>query len=238
MPGSCVLTITNSCLKCTRASSQRSCQSTVNPAWKRTRGRLAAEPVLCGLRSSWQPNFTSAADITARSNFLPTADDAPACSLSCRSYRPLMTLQVRAFPADHTSARNYSYTTAEAITAEPVICWLHDHGIQTVLVCTGIMENPMSTTTNRCSSSKMFLSCLPDLTASDVDQPTYDANPTSSTPVYERPTARTILSTSRLTSTSSSYRAGSTDIPDPLSPLFPIVHRPRQVFRTTSRILT
>ena len=37
---------------------------------------------------------------------------------------------------------------------------------------------------------------------------------------------------------SSSYRAGSTDIPDPLSPLLPIVHRPRQVFRTTSCILT
>ena len=30
-----------------------------------------------------------------------------------------------------------------------------------------------------------------------------------------------------LTSSSSSYRAGSTDIPDPLSPLLPIVHRPR-----------
>ena len=27
-------------------------------------------------------------------------------------------------------------------------------------------------------------------------------------------------------SSSSSYRAGSTDIPDPLSPLLPIVHRP------------
>ena len=26
---------------------------------------------------------------------------------------------------------------------------------------------------------------------------------------------------------SSSYRTGSTDIPDPLSPLLPIVHRPR-----------
>ena len=37
---------------------------------------------------------------------------------------------------------------------------------------------------------------------------------------------------------SSSCRAGRTDIPDPLSPLLPIVHRPRQVFRTTSRILT
>ena len=37
---------------------------------------------------------------------------------------------------------------------------------------------------------------------------------------------------------SSSCRAGSTDIPDPLSPLLRIVHRPRQVFRTTSRILT
>ena len=30
----------------------------------------------------------------------------------------------------------------------------------------------------------------------------------------------------------------STNIPDPLSPLFPIVHRLRQVFWTTSRILT
>ena len=39
-------------------------------------------------------------------------------------------------------------------------------------------------------------------------------------------------------SSSSSYRAGSTDIPDPLSPLLPIVHRPRQVFRTTSLFLT
>ena len=39
-------------------------------------------------------------------------------------------------------------------------------------------------------------------------------------------------------SSSSSCRAGSTDIPDPLSPLLPIVHRPRQVFRTASRILT
>ena len=39
-------------------------------------------------------------------------------------------------------------------------------------------------------------------------------------------------------SSSSSCRAGSTDIPDPLSPLLPFVHRPRQVFRTTFRILT
>ena len=35
-----------------------------------------------------------------------------------------------------------------------------------------------------------------------------------------------------------SNHAGSTDIPDSLSPLLPIVHRPRQVFRTESRILT
>ena len=41
-----------------------------------------------------------------------------------------------------------------------------------------------------------------------------------------------------MSSSSSSYRAGSTDIPDPLSPLLPIVHRPRQVFRTTICILT
>ena len=39
-------------------------------------------------------------------------------------------------------------------------------------------------------------------------------------------------------SSSLSYRVGSTDIPDPLSPLLPIVHHPRQVFRTASRILT
>ena len=37
---------------------------------------------------------------------------------------------------------------------------------------------------------------------------------------------------------SSSCRAASTDIPDPLSPLLPIVHRFWQVFRATSRILT
>ncbi len=37
---------------------------------------------------------------------------------------------------------------------------------------------------------------------------------------------------------SSSCCAGSTDIPDPLSPLLPIVHCPRQVFRTTFCILT
>ena len=30
-----------------------------------------------------------------------------------------------------------------------------------------------------------------------------------------------------MSSSSSSYRAGRTDIPDPLSPLLPIVHRPR-----------
>ena len=37
---------------------------------------------------------------------------------------------------------------------------------------------------------------------------------------------------------SSSCRAESTDIPDPLSSLLPIVHRLWQVFRATSRILT
>ena len=39
-------------------------------------------------------------------------------------------------------------------------------------------------------------------------------------------------------SSSSTCRAASTDIPDPLLPLLPIVHRLRQVFRATSRILT
>ena len=39
-------------------------------------------------------------------------------------------------------------------------------------------------------------------------------------------------------SPSSSCRAVSTDIPDPLSPLLPIIHRLRQVFRVTSCVLT
>ena len=39
-------------------------------------------------------------------------------------------------------------------------------------------------------------------------------------------------------SSSSSCRACSTDIPDPLSLLFPTVHRLRQIFWTTSCILT
>ena len=39
-------------------------------------------------------------------------------------------------------------------------------------------------------------------------------------------------------SSSSSCLAASTDIPDPLSPLLPIIHRFWQVFRVTSRILT
>ena len=40
------------------------------------------------------------------------------------------------------------------------------------------------------------------------------------------------------TQSSSSCRAASTDIPDPLSPLLPIIHRLRQVFRITSCVLT
>ena len=39
-------------------------------------------------------------------------------------------------------------------------------------------------------------------------------------------------------SSSSSCHAASTDIFDPLSPLLPIIHRLRQVFRATSHILT
>ena len=37
---------------------------------------------------------------------------------------------------------------------------------------------------------------------------------------------------------SSSCRAASTDIPDPLSPRLPIIHRLWQVFSVTSRIIT
>ena len=36
----------------------------------------------------------------------------------------------------------------------------------------------------------------------------------------------------------SSCRAASTDIPDPLSPLLPIIHRLRQVFKVTSCVTT
>ena len=39
-------------------------------------------------------------------------------------------------------------------------------------------------------------------------------------------------------SSSSSSRAASTDIPDPLFPRLPIIHRHRQVFGVTSRIIT
>ena len=39
-------------------------------------------------------------------------------------------------------------------------------------------------------------------------------------------------------SSSSSCRAASMDIPDPLSPLLPIIHSLWQVFRATSHILT
>ena len=41
-----------------------------------------------------------------------------------------------------------------------------------------------------------------------------------------------------LSSSSSSCRAASMDIPDPLSPLLPIIHRLWQVFRVTSCVLT
>ena len=46
------------------------------------------------------------------------------------------------------------------------------------------------------------------------------------------------LSIYLFSSSSSSCCAASTDIPDPLSPLLPIVHRLWQVFRATFRILT
>ena len=46
------------------------------------------------------------------------------------------------------------------------------------------------------------------------------------------------MHTPMISPSSSSYRAASTVISDPLSPLLPIVHRLWQVFRATSRILT
>ena len=41
-----------------------------------------------------------------------------------------------------------------------------------------------------------------------------------------------------ISSSSSSCRAASADIPDRLSPFLPIIHRLRQVFRITTRVLT
>ena len=46
------------------------------------------------------------------------------------------------------------------------------------------------------------------------------------------------LRTKRSSSSSSSCPVASTDIPDPLSPLLPIVHRLWLDFRAISRILT
>ena len=47
-----------------------------------------------------------------------------------------------------------------------------------------------------------------------------------------------IFSDPKVSSSSSSCHATSTDIPDPLSTLFPIIHRFWQVLRATSCILT
>ena len=69
------------------------------------------------------------------------------------------------------------------------------------------------------------------------------------TPIYTKETSPThpkdfvgkhigTFSRTQSWSSLSSCRAASTDIPDPLSPLFPIFHRLWQVFRATSRILT
>ena len=49
---------------------------------------------------------------------------------------------------------------------------------------------------------------------------------------------RPILSGVSSSSSSSSCHAASADIPDPLSPFLPIIHRLRQVFRVTSCVLT
>ena len=49
---------------------------------------------------------------------------------------------------------------------------------------------------------------------------------------------REINSYQKSPSSSSLYHAAITDIPNTLSPLLPIVHRPWQVFRAISRILT
>ena len=55
---------------------------------------------------------------------------------------------------------------------------------------------------------------------------------------YNVPITKPLPDKRKFKSLSSSSRAASTDIPDPLSLLLPIIHRFWQVFRVTSRILT
>ena len=55
----------------------------------------------------------------------------------------------------------------------------------------------------------------------------------STPPIYFK-----VANNNHLSSSSSSWRAASTDIPDPLSPRLPIIHRLRQVFKITSRIIS
>ena len=51
-------------------------------------------------------------------------------------------------------------------------------------------------------------------------------------------TTRLLVPFLRLYISSSSCRAASADIPDPLSPFLPIIHRLRQVLEVTSCVLT
>ena len=55
---------------------------------------------------------------------------------------------------------------------------------------------------------------------------------------YNRKTDKPLLICLSSSSSSSSCRAASTDIPDPLSPRLPIVHHLWQFLGATSRILT
>ena len=70
--------------------------------------------------------------------------------------------------------------------------------------------------------------CLPSRKLYKLDEPdTQDTAGEARTNLYIR-----------VYNISSSYRAASTDIPDPLSPLLPIIHRLWQVLMATSCILT
>ena len=62
---------------------------------------------------------------------------------------------------------------------------------------------------------------------------------TSHLVIFKISISRDLQNSSYMTQrSSSSCHVASTDIPDPLLPLLPVLHRPQQVFRATSRILT
>ena len=174
---------------------KRSRLSVGDPTWKLITYPLTAEvsrpgcaKVLpnCG-RTCWevnmcygsQPNLFFADYIQACSQNRPqlmtfwltaVSDDAPAynrycwCQICC-SQIMLQFTAVSCTAAEADPARSRSCIITEAVPSNPVIRWLHDHGMQTVLIRASIIESLMFTIVNRHSSPKTFLCCLPYPTA-------------------------------------------------------------------------